>query len=106
VNLWWINAQRPLAERIINEDGPKSARWYDYVFNRFVEVIEAYCLRDQWDGTTDIADFMWQLIGDIHDSASSDLRDVLFDPTLDAAAGVDGVSEEGSGEASTITALS
>jgi hypothetical protein len=37
-NLWWINAQRPLPARIINEEGAKSARFRGYIFARFVEV--------------------------------------------------------------------
>ena len=48
-NLWWINAQRPLAERIITEYGADSPRWRDYLFNRFVEVIQAYFLTEKYD---------------------------------------------------------
>ena len=78
LNLWWINAQRPLAERILNDDGAKSARWRDYVFGRFVEVIQAYDLRENWDGTTDISEYLWDLLGIVQDSAAVDLSDVLF----------------------------
>jgi hypothetical protein len=81
-NLWWVNAQRPLAERILQDDGAKSARWRDYVFGRFVEVIQAYDVRANWDGTTDIAEYLWELLGTIQDSAAVDLSDVLF--TADA----------------------
>lgn len=77
-NLWWINAQRPLAERILQDDGAKSPRWRDYVFGRFVEVIQAYDLRANWDGTTDVSEYLWKLLGDIQDSAAVDLSDVLF----------------------------
>ena len=86
-NLWWINAQRPLAERIVNEDGVNSPRWRDYVFGRFVAVIQAYCVREQWDGTTDLPELLWKLEGEIHDSAAHELDDVLFDPSADSAAG-------------------
>jgi hypothetical protein len=77
-NLWWINAQRPLAERILHDDGAKTARWRDYVFSRFVEVIQAYDVRANWDGTTDISEHLWDLLGTIQDSAAVDLSDVLF----------------------------
>lgn len=79
-NLWWVNAQRPLAERIISDEarGADSARWRDYVFSRFVEVIQAYETRERWDGTTDLAEFMWRLVGEVHDSATSELSDILF----------------------------
>ncbi|MGO9150089.1 MAG: hypothetical protein ACLP1E_00335 [Acidimicrobiales bacterium] len=77
-NLWWINAQRPLADRILQDDGAKSARWRDYVFGRFVEVIQAYDVRANWDGTTDISEYLWELLGVIQDSAAVDLSDVLF----------------------------
>jgi len=82
-NLWWINAQRPLAERILQDDGAKSARWRDYVFGRFVEVIQAYDVRSNWDGTSDIPEYLWELLGVIQDSAAEDLGDILF--TADTA---------------------
>jgi hypothetical protein len=78
-NLWWVNAQRPLAERVITEDGSDSSRWRDYVFNRFVEVIQAYDLRANYDQQTEISEYLWKLQGEIHDSAASDLVDILFD---------------------------
>lgn len=77
-NLWWINAQRSLPERIITEDGADSARWRDYVFARFIEVIQAYDVRANWDGTSDVSEYLWELLGDIQDSAATDLADVLF----------------------------
>jgi hypothetical protein len=82
-NLWWVNAQRSLAERIIAEDGVKSPRWRDYVFNRFVEVIQAYDLKENYDQTSDLSSYLWELIGQIHDSASAHLADVLFEPVSD-----------------------
>jgi hypothetical protein len=94
-NLWWINAQRPLAERILNEDRAESARWRDYVFNRFCEVIQAYEVRERWDGTTDIAEFNWELLGQVHDSAAGELSDVLFEDDIAS----DAASPAGSGSA-------
>jgi hypothetical protein len=78
-NLWWVNAQRPLAERILQDETANSARWRDYVFSRFVEVIQAYDVRANWDGTSDISEYLWDLLGTIQDSAAVDLSDVLFD---------------------------
>jgi hypothetical protein len=88
-NLWWINAQRPLAERIINQDGAESVRWRDYVFNRFCEVIQTYEVRERWDQTTDLAEFNWELLGQIHDSAAGELADVLFVDDGSKATGVE-----------------
>jgi hypothetical protein len=82
-NLWWINAQRPLAERVLQDDGAGSARWRDYVFSRFVEVIQAYDVRSNWDGTTDISEYLWDLLGVIQDSAAVDLSDILFTAEVD-----------------------
>ena len=82
-NLWWVNAQRPLAERILQDDGANSARWRDYVFSRFVEVIQAYDVRANWDGTSDISEYLWDLLGMIQDSAAVDLSDVLFTSEID-----------------------
>ena len=94
-NLWWINAQRPLAERIIAEDSAESARWRDYVFNRFCEVIQAYEVRERWDKKTDLAEFNWELLGQVHDSAAGELSDVLFDGDLPPAdSGTSATSDE------------
>lgn len=82
-NVWWINAQRPLADRILQDDGAKSARWRDYVFGRFVEVIQAYDVRSNWDSTTDISEYLWELLGVIQDSAAVDLGDILFTADTD-----------------------
>lgn len=84
-NLWWINAQRPLAERIINgPGGAESLRWRDYLFNRFVEVIQAYFLTDKADVSDPdrLSEQMWGLIGAVHDSAADNLSGLLFaEPT-------------------------
>jgi hypothetical protein len=80
-NLWWINAQRPLAERIINgPGGAESLRWRDYLFNRFVEVIQAYFLTDKADVSDPdrLSEQMWDLIGAVHDSAADSLSGLLF----------------------------
>ena len=80
-NLWWINAQRPLAERIINgPGGTESLRWRDYLFNRFVEVIQTYFLTERADlsDPDQLSEQMWKLIGDVHDSAADNLSGLLF----------------------------
>lgn len=95
-NIWWINAQRPLPERILNEDGANSLRWRDYFFSRVVEVIQAYCIKQDWDGEEDLPTFLWKLEGEIHDSAARELEDVLFDPDAEEMA----VEQEGEPTAS------
>jgi hypothetical protein len=79
-NLWWINAQRPLADRIITEYGVESPRWRDYLFNRFVEVIQTYFLTEKYDPSDPepLSDQMWHLIGAVHDSAADKLSGLLF----------------------------
>jgi hypothetical protein len=100
-NIWWINAQRPLPERILNEDGANSLRWRDYFFSRVVEVIQAYCIKQDWDGEEDLPTFLWKLEGEIHDSAARELEDVLFDPDAEEMA----VGQEGEPTASSQVAV-
>jgi hypothetical protein len=80
-NLWWINAQRPLAEHILSEPGGvESPRWRDYLFNRLVEVIQAYFLTEKADVSDPdrLSEQIWDLIGAVHDSAADNLSGLLF----------------------------
>lgn len=99
-NVWWINAQRPLAERIITEHGITSARWRDYLFQRYADIIVTYALHERWmdepDPNPDLVNqWIAEVIGRIHDSAARDLSDFLFgkEAVADAESGT-GVETE------------
>jgi hypothetical protein len=82
-NVWWINAQRPLAKKIIQEHGPTSARWRDYHFQRFADVIITYALHEKWreepDPNPDVVNqWITETMGIIQDSAAKDLDEFLF----------------------------
>jgi len=82
-NVWWINAQRPLAERIVNEHGIASARWRDYLFQRYADIIISYAIVERWkeepDPNPDVVNqWISESLGLIHDSAARDLDTFLF----------------------------
>lgn len=82
-NVWWINAQRPLAQKIIQEHGPTSARWRDYHFQRFADVIITYAIHEKWREESDpnpdvVNQWITETMGIIQDSAAKDLEEFLF----------------------------
>jgi hypothetical protein len=96
-NIWWINAQRPLAERVLREDGISSARWRDYLFQRYSDIIVTYAIQERWreesEPTPDIvSQWITEVIGKIHDSAARDLESFLFGKEVESVA-LDGAPE-------------
>lgn len=90
-NIWWINAQRPLAERVLREDGISSARWRDYLFQRYSDIIVTYTIQERWreesEPTPDIiSQWITEVIGKIHDSAARELESFLFGKEVESAA--------------------
>jgi hypothetical protein len=82
-NVWWINAQRPLAQRIRQEYGPDSPRWRDYLFQRYVDIIVTYALHERWRDEPDpnpdlVGQWVSETVGRIHDSAARELEAFLF----------------------------
>jgi hypothetical protein len=85
--IYWINTSRPLAQRILADYGPKSTRWRDYMFQRYVEIILKESIRElerkQGSLTADLVDtHIDELYTRIHDQAEEDLAGFLFDEKL------------------------
>lgn len=81
-NLWWINHQRPLAERLM-AGGPTSERYRDYLLQRYVDILQTYLVSQRWRETVtadveNVTDWMIEAVGRIHDAAGRDLEDFLF----------------------------
>lgn len=86
--IYWINTSRPLAERIIEQFGPESTRWRDYMFQRYEEIIlkESIHTLEQSEGGELTADRIQghidSLYTTLHDQAFADLESFLFDRNL------------------------
>jgi hypothetical protein len=105
--IYWINTSRPLAGRIMDDYGANSARWREYLFQRYVDIIlkqSVYQLgkRDPDMSADKIDGLIDEVTSRVHDAATGDLENFLFDEKLtgvaampaDAAeADVDGDSE-------------
>jgi len=81
-NIWWINHQRPLAERLM-AGGPTSERYRDYLLQRYVDILQTYLVSQRWRETMEpqienVTDWMLESIGRVHDAAWRDLDDYLF----------------------------
>lgn len=81
-NIWWINGQRPLADRLL-AGGPTSERWRDYLLQRYIDIIQTYVLSQRWKEAVeinpdDVTQWMLETIGRIQDSATRDLEDFMF----------------------------
>jgi hypothetical protein len=86
--IYWINTSRPLAERIIDQFGPETTRWRDYMFQRYEEIIlkESIHTLEQTEGGELTADRLQghidSLYTTLHDQAYQDLESFLFDKEL------------------------
>jgi hypothetical protein len=86
--IYWINTSRPLAQRIIDQFGPESTRWRDYMFQRYEEIIlkESIHTLEQSEGGELTADRIQghidSLYTTLHDQAYADLESFLFDREL------------------------
>ena len=86
--IYWINTSRPLADKLREKEGANSARWREYLFQRYVDIILKQSLYGvEGDLTPERID---QLIDDItsrvHDAAAEDLESFLFDDKMTVAA--------------------
>jgi hypothetical protein len=86
--IYWINTSRPLAERILEQIGPESTRWRDYMFQRYEEIIlkESIHTLEKSEGGELTADRIQghidALYTTLHDQAYQDLESFLFDKDL------------------------
>ena len=87
--IYWINTSRPLAEKVISEYTADSPRWREYLFQRYVEIIqkEAIYQLGKMSATLSTDDVIRQLddvTTRVHDQAAKDLSSFLFQESLNA----------------------
>jgi hypothetical protein len=85
--IYWINTARPLANKIMETYGASSARWREYLFQRYVDIILKQAVYELAKQTVEMgADKIDGLIDDVtsrvHDAAAHDLEQFLFEDTL------------------------
>lgn len=83
-NIWWVNAQRTVPARIIEEEGAESARWRDYLFQVFTDVIVTYTLHARWKehsgdpSPDDVNQWNDDMRAQVQEEAALALADFLF----------------------------
>ncbi len=87
--LYWINTSRPLAEKILKDFTADSARWREYLFQRYVEIILKESIfqfgRTKPSFTSDdVVALMDDMTNRIHDQAAQDLSAFLFEEMFTA----------------------
>ena len=87
--IYWINTARPLAEKILNEYTADSARWREYLFQRYIEIILKEAIfqlgRIKPSITSDDVVFcMDDITKRVHDQAAQDLNAFLFEEIFTA----------------------
>lgn len=87
--IYWINTARPLAEKILNEYTADSARWREYLFQRYTEIILKEAIfqlgRIKPSITSDDVVFcMDDITKRVHDQAAQDLNAFLFEEMFTA----------------------
>jgi hypothetical protein len=85
--IYWINTSAPIAESILKleQGGAESARWRDYLFQRYVDIFVKEALYelqkkepDDFRAERVDSDIMGALITKIHAAATIDLEQLLF----------------------------
>ena len=87
--VYWINTARPLAEKILSEYTADSARWREYLFQRYTEIIVKEAIfqlgRVKPSITADDVVFcMDDITKRVHDQAAQDLNAFLFEEVFTA----------------------
>lgn len=91
--IYWINTSSPLAKKIIDKYGAESLRWRDFLFQRYVDIfvregLEAVQKKDPDSLSADgISRKIDEIVTEIHQAASTDLSDFLFDDSYDPSVG-------------------
>lgn len=85
--VYWINTNRPLAQRILDDLGAESTRWRDYMFQRYVEIILKESIHQLEQAEGDLSADRLQghidsLYTTVYDHAFDDLQNFLFDEKL------------------------
>ncbi|WP_177233466.1 hypothetical protein [Stigmatella erecta] len=89
--IYWINTARPLANKIMDAYGADSARWREYLFQRYTDIILKQSIYEMGSRDPEMTpDKVDGLIDDVtskvHDAASEDLESFLFDESLTGSA--------------------
>lgn len=96
--IFWINTAKPLAQKILKNEGAESVRWREYLFQRFVDIIVKQQIHQLGKNdpqlTADkIDNLMDKVTSSVHDQAALELESFLFDTTLKGAAAAADVGE-------------
>jgi hypothetical protein len=108
--IYWINTSRPLARKLMDAYGAGSARWREYLFQRYVDIILKQAIYELGKRDPDMRpDKIDGLIDDVtsrvHDAAAEDLEAFLFDESLKGSAPVPMADASGSAGAAAESAV-
>lgn len=89
--IYWINTSRPLASKLMDAYGSGSARWREYLFQRYVDIILKQAIyelakRDPDMQPYKIDDLIDEVTSRVHDAAAEDLEEFLFDESMKGSA--------------------
>jgi hypothetical protein len=89
--IYWINTARPLASKIMDSYGASSARWREYLFQRYIDIILKQSVYELGRHDSNLAPYKIDgLIDDVtsrvHDAAAQELEQFLFDESLTGSA--------------------
>jgi len=84
LNIYWINTSKKLPKIILDKESANSTRWRDYLFQRYVDIIIKESVHQiEYSGSLfnaeTINNNIDDIVSNIHDTASEDLNDFLFD---------------------------
>jgi hypothetical protein len=77
--VFWINTQAPFAQRTLDRYGVETARWRDYMFHRFIEIIIKQAVYDAQKKQLQLtASAIDNLLDDIHKRVYADAAESLY----------------------------
>lgn len=82
--IYWINSSKSLAKKILSRFHSESAEWRSYLFQRYVDIIVKEAIyqmgKKQLEmNAISINDQIDEIISNVHDKASEDLQEFLFE---------------------------
>ena len=85
--IFWINTSRPLANKIMDKYGANDARWREYLFQRYVEIILKQAIFELGKRDPDLTSYkvdglIDEVTSRVHDAAALDLESFLFEDRL------------------------
>ena len=89
--IYWINTSGPLAEAILNKYDANSARWRDYLFQRYIDIFVKEALlklekndQERFNAFTIDGEILGKMVLKIHEAAAKDLDAFLFSERYEA----------------------